>query len=120
MNEIRDYPSRLSDPASRRFETFSYLPPLSDEQIRQQVSYIVAKGWQPVIEHSEPDHATRTYWYLWKLPLFGETDVERILAEIVACHTTHPGHHIRLTGYDNYSQSPGTALVIYRGKIVAT
>jgi ribulose-bisphosphate carboxylase small chain len=28
----------------RMFETFSYLPPLSDEQIAAQVDYIVANG----------------------------------------------------------------------------
>lgn len=119
MSELRDYPSRLSDPASRRFETFSYLPPLSDEQIGKQIAYIVARSWHPVIEHSEPEYATRTYWYLWKLPLFGQTAVEQILAEIAACHRACPEHHIRLVGYDNYSQSQGTALLVYRGRSVA-
>ena len=28
MSEMQDYKSRLSDPASRKFETFSYLPPM--------------------------------------------------------------------------------------------
>ena len=31
MSEVQDYPSRLSDPASRKYETFSYLPEMSDE-----------------------------------------------------------------------------------------
>ena len=26
MSEMQDYKSRVSDPASRKFETFSYLP----------------------------------------------------------------------------------------------
>ena len=34
MSTVQDYPSRLSDPASRKAETFSYLPKMSDEQIR--------------------------------------------------------------------------------------
>jgi len=45
MSEMQDYHSRLSDPASRKFETFSYLPAMSAEQIRAQVDYIVKRGW---------------------------------------------------------------------------
>ena len=79
MSELQDYNSRLSDPNSRKFETLSYLPPLTDEQVRAEVEYIVAKGWNPAIEHTEPENATGSYWYMWKLPMFGETDVDAIL-----------------------------------------
>ena len=114
MSEVRDYESGLSDPASRKFETFLYLPPMSAQQVRKQVAYIVARGWNPAVEHSEPEHMRASYWYMWKLPLFGETSVERILAEAEACRRAHPGHHVRLIGYDNLRQTQGTAMVIYR------
>lgn len=117
MSEMQDYGSRLSDPSSRKFETFSYLPELSQEQIRKQVEYIVQQGWNPALEHTEPEHAFDHYWYMWKLPMFGETDVDRILQEAEACHKANPGHHVRLIGYDNYAQSQGTSMVIYRGPI---
>ena len=116
MSEILEYKSRLSDPRSRRFETFSYLPALSKAEIRRQVEYIVARGWTPAIEHTEPQHAGSAYWYMWKLPMFGETDVDRILAEAEACHKAHPQDHVRLIGYDNARQTQGAAMVIYRGK----
>ena len=118
MSEVQDYNSRLSDPSSRKFETLSYLPALSDEKIRAEVEYIVSKGWNPAIEHTEPQNATSSYWYMWKLPMFGETDVDTVLAEAEACHVANPGNHVRLIGYDNYAQSQGTALVIYRGTAV--
>jgi len=118
MSEVQDYNSRLTDPASRKFETLSYLPPLSDDKIRAQVEYIVSKGWNPAIEHTEPVNATSSYWYMWKLPMFGETDVDTILREAEACHVANPANHVRLIGYDNYAQSQGTALVIFRGKAV--
>jgi ribulose-bisphosphate carboxylase small chain len=114
MSEVRDYESRLSDPASRRFETFSYLPPMTPQQVRKQVEYIVARRWNPAIEHTEPEHMDGSYWYMWKLPLFGETSIERILAEAEFCHLAHPGHHVRLIGYDNRRQTQGAAMVIYR------
>jgi hypothetical protein len=41
----------------RMFETFSYLPPLSDDQIARQVDYIVNNGWTPCLEFSEPELA---------------------------------------------------------------
>jgi len=119
MSEMQDYSSRLSDPASRKFETFSYLPAMDAEGIHKQVEYIVSKGWNPAIEHTEPENSTGSYWYMWKLPMFGETDVDKILAEAEACHKANPNNHVRLVGYDNYAQSQGTSMVIYRGPIKA-
>jgi ribulose-bisphosphate carboxylase small chain len=116
MSEMRDYSSRLSDPASRKFETFSYLPAMTPQQIRKQVEYLVARGWNPALEHTEPEHTAGSYWYMWKLPMFGEKDVDRILAEAEACHKANPGHHVRLIGYDNLRQTQGAAMVIYRGR----
>jgi ribulose-bisphosphate carboxylase small chain len=118
MSEIQDYRSRLSDPTSRKFETFSYLASMSPAEIRQQVEFVVKQGWNPAIEHTEPEHLSDSYWYMWKLPMFGETDVDRILAEAEACHKANPRHHVRLIGYDNFRQSQGTAMVIYRGATV--
>ncbi len=118
MSDVQDYASSLTDTASRKFETFSYLPAMSAEQIRQQVEYIVKKGWNPAVEHTEPENAFGSYWYMWKLPMFGETDVDIILAEVDACHAAHPANHVRLVGFDNFSQSKGTEMVIYRGNTV--
>ena len=115
MSEMQDYHSRLSDPASRKFETFSYLPAMTTEQIRAQVDYIVKRGWNPAVEHTEPQNAFAPFWYMWKLPLFGESDVARILAEAEACHKANPDNHVRLIGYDNFKQSQGASMVVYRG-----
>jgi ribulose-bisphosphate carboxylase small chain len=116
MSDVQDYNSCLSDASqSRKYETFSYLPPLTDASIRAQVQYIVDKGWNPGIEHTEPVNAISNYWYMWKLPLFGETDVDVILAEVAACKKAHPDNHIRLLGFDNFAQSAGAAMVLHRG-----
>lgn len=37
---------------SKFFETFSYLPPLTNDQIAKQVDYIVNNGWTPCLEFS--------------------------------------------------------------------
>ena len=118
MADMQDYNSSLSDATSRKFETFSYLPEMTGEQIRAQVEYIVSKGWNPAVEHTEPENAMGHYWYMWKLPMFGETNVDTILAELEACKKAHPHNHIRLLGFDNFAQSAGAAMVVYRGVAV--
>ena len=45
MSEMQDYKSRVSDPSSRKFETFSYLPAMNADQIKKQVEYIVGTGY---------------------------------------------------------------------------
>ncbi len=117
MSEVQDYPSRLSDPKSRKMGTFSYLPLMDADQIRKQIQYIVDQGWNPAIEHTEPQYAASHYWYMWKLPMFGETDVDRILAEVELCKQNNPGNHVRLVGYDNYKQTQGANMVIYKATL---
>ena len=109
MPEVQAYKT-----TERRGETFSYLPPMSPDRMRQQISYLIAQGWNPAIEHTEPEKSFSSFWYLWKLPFFGERSVERILSELDACHRANPGHLVRLLGYDNYTQSQGTAFIVYR------
>ena len=109
MPEIMAYKT-----TERRGETFSYLPPMTPDRLRQQITYLIAQGWNPAIEHTEPERAFSSFWYLWKLPFFGEKSVERILSELEAFHRANPGHHVRLLGYDNYTQSQGTAFIVYR------
>jgi ribulose-bisphosphate carboxylase small chain len=98
----------------RRGETFSYLPPMTPERLRKQIQYLIARGWSPAIEHTEPEKSFSNFWYLWKLPMFGEKSVERILGELETCHRANPNHHVRLLGYDNYTQSQGTSFIVYR------
>ena len=118
MSDMQDYKSSLADTDSRKFETFSYLPLMDADGIRKQVEYIVSKGWNPAIEHTEPENAFDHYWYMWKLPMFGETDVDRVLGEAEACHKAHPNNHVRLVGYDNFAQCKGAEMVVFRGKPV--
>ncbi|WP_126453006.1 ribulose bisphosphate carboxylase small subunit [Sulfuriflexus mobilis] len=97
-------------------ETFGFLPKLTPEEIQMQVAYIIANGWTPAIEHEHPSQASDHYWTMWKLPLFGETDIGRVLDELDTCGRTYPDHHIRLIGYDSYTQSQGSAFVVREGR----
>lgn len=100
-------------PTALRGETFSYLPPMTPERLRQQVEYLIQNGWNPAVEHTEPEKARSNYWYLWQLPFFGERSVDRVLGELDACHRANPGHHVRLIAFDNFTQSQGTAFIVH-------
>ena len=63
--------------ADKKFETFSYLPALNADQVRRQIAYAISQGWNPSVEHAEKGTTQRVnYWYMWKLPLFGEQSVD--------------------------------------------
>ena len=95
-----------------KYGTFSYLPPMTAQQVRRQVEYVLARGWNPAIEHAEPGRAAGPYWSMWQLPMFGEQSADRVLAEAEACRRANPGHVVRLIGYDNQRQTLGAALVL--------
>ena len=97
-------------------ETFGFLPKFDNADIQAQIAYILANGWSPAIEHSAPEDATDHYWTMWKLPFFGETDMSHVLAELDACHRQFPNHHVRLTGYDAYTQCQGSCFVVFEGR----
>ena len=108
MSAVEDYKQQT------RYETFSYLPQLTSEEIRSQIQYIIAQGWNPAVEHVEPENSFKYYWFMWKLPMFGEQNVDVVLNEVEACKREYPNHHVRLIGYDNYTQSQGTAFIVHR------
>ncbi|OOG24935.1 ribulose bisphosphate carboxylase small subunit [Thioalkalivibrio denitrificans] len=110
MSDIQSYKQ------TPKFETFSYLPEMNADQVRRQIAYCIAQGWNPAVEHSEKENAFGHYWYMWKLPMFGEQSVDTVLAEIEACHREYPNQMVRFVAYDNYAQSQGMAFVVYRGR----
>ncbi len=98
---------------AQTLETFGFLPKLSQNEIYDQIAYLIAQGWTPAIEHEHPSQAFNHYWTMWKLPFFGEQDLNRVVQELDACRAAYPNHHVRQLGYDNYTPSQGTAFLVY-------
>ena len=92
-------------------ETFGFLPPMTQEEIYDQIAYIIAQGWSPVIEHVHPSGSMQTYWSYWKLPFFGEKDLNLVVSELEACHRAYPDHHVRIIGYDAYTHKAKVQLL---------
>ena len=53
---------------------FSFLPDLTDAQIREQVQYCIDKGWAVNIEFTDDPHPRNTYWEMWGHPMFDIPD----------------------------------------------
>ncbi len=111
---IEPFDSRLNDPASKRFEALSYLPPMTADEIKLQMDRALEMDWDCVVEHVEPARASKSYWYMWKLPMFGERDVDNIIKEAAECQKQNPGHHVRISAIDKIKQTIGFSLVTHR------
>ena len=86
------------------------------DEIYDQIAYIIAQGWSPLVEHVHPSNSMATYWSYWKLPFFGEKDLNVVVSELEACHRAYPDHHVRIVGYDAYTQSQGACFVVFEGR----
>nr|7QSY_B Chain B, RubisCO small subunit [synthetic construct]7QSY_D Chain D, RubisCO small subunit [synthetic construct]7QSY_F Chain F, RubisCO small subunit [synthetic construct]7QSY_H Chain H, RubisCO small subunit [synthetic construct] len=95
-------------------ETFSYLPPLTDEEIKKQVEYILKNGWIPGIEYTDEPGPHNSYWSFWKLPFFNAETAEEVMEELEACREANPDCYIKITGYDNIRQGQVLSFVAYR------
>jgi len=111
-------------PPRRFFETFSYLPPLSDAEILKQVQYLLKIGASPCVEFAFPENSysmpgyttgmdsrasanyyTNRYWSMWKLPMYGATDADQVLAEAKKCAKAFPNAFVRMCGFDASRQA---------------
>ncbi|KVH87455.1 Ribulose bisphosphate carboxylase small chain, domain-containing protein [Cynara cardunculus var. scolymus] len=90
----------------KKFETISYLPPLTDDSIAKEIDYMMKKGWVGYIfrENSRlPNYYDGRYWMLRKLPMFGCSDVSQVLNEM-EYRKAYPNAYIRCLAFDMLSR----------------
>ncbi|HEY8539017.1 MAG TPA: ribulose bisphosphate carboxylase small subunit [Steroidobacteraceae bacterium] len=80
--------------------TFSFLPDLTDDQIRTQIDYALNRGWAISLEYTDDPHPRNTYWEMWGLPMFEVRDAVGVMYELYACRKTHPNKYIRVNAFD--------------------
>lgn len=90
--------------------TFSYLPDLSDDQIRAQVQYCLDHDWPVSVEFTDDPHPRNVYWEMWGMPMFDIKDAAGVMGEIQACRKAHPGKYVKVNGYDRSHGRQTTAL----------
>jgi ribulose-bisphosphate carboxylase small chain len=81
--------------------TFSFLPDLSDEQIRRQVEYCLDKGWAIGIEYTDDPHPRNTFWEMFGNPMFDIQDPAGVMLELAACRKAFGQQYIRVTAFDS-------------------
>ena len=80
---------------------FSFLPDLSDAQIRAQLEYCLRNGWAVSVEHTDDIHPRNTYWEMFGMPMFDLADAAGAMQEVAACRNTFPQHYIRVNAFDS-------------------
>ena len=101
-------------PKERRYETLSYLPPLSDAQMAKQIQYILDKGYIAAIEFNDNPRPEEYYWTMWKLPLFKANNVQEVLDELRACRSEYGDNYIRIVGFDNVKQCQVMSFIVHK------
>ncbi|BAQ61101.1 ribulose bisphosphate carboxylase small chain [Geminocystis sp. NIES-3708] len=98
----------------RRYETLSYLPPLTDQQIVKQVQYLLDQGFIPAIEFEKDPLPTDHHWTLWKLPLFNAFSPQEVLNEVRECKAQYSDSYIRVIAFDNLRQCQTVSFIVHK------
>lgn len=101
-------------PKERRYETLSFLPNLSDQQVARQIQYMLDQGFIPAIEFNEDSAAETHYWTMWKLPLFEASSPQDVLDEVRECRQEYSHCFIRVVGFDNIRQCQMISFIVYK------
>jgi ribulose-bisphosphate carboxylase small chain len=81
--------------------TFSFLPDLTDEEIRAQLEYCLGHGWSIGVEYTDDPHPRNSYWDMWGNPMFDLKDPAGAMTEITACRKAFPAYYIRVNAFDS-------------------
>nr|YP_009546221.1 ribulose-1,5-bisphosphate carboxylase/oxygenase small subunit [Gloeochaete wittrockiana]ASQ40282.1 ribulose-1,5-bisphosphate carboxylase/oxygenase small subunit [Gloeochaete wittrockiana] len=101
-------------PIERHYETFSYLPQLTTQQVAKQIQYALVNGFVPCIEFSPTGEAEDLIWTMWKLPLFGAQSAEEVLSEVQACKQAFPKYFIRVVAFDSFKQVQVMSYLVHK------
>ncbi len=81
--------------------TFSFLPDLSDDEIRAQMEYALQQGWSLSVEYTDDPHPRNCYWEMFGTPMFDLRDAAGAMLELQECRKTFPNHYIKINAFDS-------------------
>ncbi|MCK6403288.1 MAG: ribulose bisphosphate carboxylase small subunit [Sphaerotilus natans subsp. sulfidivorans] len=92
----------MTNPTGRLTQgQFSFLPDLTDDEIRAQIQYGLDRGYAWSVEYTDDPHPRNTYWEMHGLPMFDLQDAAGVMAELQQCRAAFPGHYIRMMAFDS-------------------
>ncbi|MDP3744991.1 MAG: ribulose bisphosphate carboxylase small subunit [Methylotenera sp.] len=80
---------------------FSFLPPLTDEEIRAQVDYAISNGWAVSVEWTDDPHPRNVYWNMWEQPMFEIKDGAAVIYDLEACRKACPNAYIKVNAFNS-------------------
>ena len=80
--------------------TFSFLPDLSDAQVRAQIDYCLARGWAVSVEYTADPHPRNTYWEMFGPPMFDLRDAAGVMEVVDACCRAFPETYVKVNAFD--------------------
>jgi len=80
---------------------FSFLPDLTDAEIKKQIQYALSQGWALSVEFTDDPHPRNTYWDMWGHPMFDIKDPAGVMLEVTACRKAHPTKYIKVLAFDS-------------------
>lgn len=80
---------------------FSFLPDLTDDEIRAQIDYAIGRGWAVSVEWTDDPHPRNCYWHMWGIPMFQIKDGAAALYEVNACRKANPDVYIKVNAFDS-------------------
>jgi ribulose-bisphosphate carboxylase small chain len=107
----------------KKYETLSYLPQLSNDEIMKQIRYMITNNWTPALEFSDdgdiylntqlgPGYYDNRYWSMYKLPMFGCHDPAEVVREIDSCKKEFPNAKVRVVAFDSVKQVQAAAFIV--------
>ncbi len=92
----------MNNPTGRLTQgCFSFLPDLTDTEIKAQIQYGLDKGYAWSVEYTDDPHPRNTYWEMFGNPMFDIKDAAGVMMEVTNCRNTFPNHYIRLMAFDS-------------------
>jgi ribulose-bisphosphate carboxylase small chain len=97
---------------------FSFLPPLTDDQIKAQIGYALKQGWALNVEYTDDPHPRNTYWEMWCQPMFDTKDPAAVMLEVTECRKVYGNMYIKVNAYDNtrWRESVAMSFIVNRPK----
>ena len=80
---------------------FSYLPDLTDDEIRAQIQYALDQGWACSVEFTDDPHPRNAYWEMWGPPMFDVADAAGVMVEVNACRQAKAGYYTKVNAFDS-------------------
>jgi ribulose-bisphosphate carboxylase small chain len=81
---------------------FSFLPDLTDAEIKKQIDYALSQDWAVAIEFTDDPHPRNTYWSMWGTPMFDTKDPAAILMEVKACRAAQGDKYVKVLAFDSH------------------